>query len=160
MIAVKWRIDPNGDFKFYTEITNDLFYYCSPIFYQGEFNQENKTYDFEIENFDEQLRVDVIDFRPLEFFRIITNNNNLDYLVTKNSKHNTIIKDCVIVKWFENKEEIPFDREIIANKNNKCILDYSENLFIVLEGNFEITNGISKLHKIEYKDFVNRFKIK
>ena len=79
MIAVKWRIDPNGDFKFYTEITNDLFYYCSPIFYQGEFNQENKTYDFEIENFDEQLRVDVIDFRPLEFFRIITNNNNLDY---------------------------------------------------------------------------------
>jgi len=160
MIIVKWKIDPNSDFKFYTEITNDLFYYCSPIFYQGEYNQNNKIYEFEISNFDKQIRQDVIQFKPQEFFRIITNNNQIDYIITKDLKYNTIIKDCEVLKWFENEKEIQFNRNVIIDRNVKCVLDYVENLFVVIEGNFEITNDISNLKKIEYKQFVDMFRIK
>ena len=159
MIAVKWRIDPNGDFRFYTEITSDLFYYCSPIFYQGECNQENKVYDFKISNFDKQIRQDEILFRPQESFRIITNNKQIDYIITKDLKYNTIIKDCEILQWFENKQETPFDRNRIINQDIKCVLDYAENLFVVMEGNFEITDDTSNLHKIEYCSFIKRFRI-
>lgn len=160
MVIIKWRIDPNGDFKFYTEITNDLFYHCSPTFYQGEFNRENKTYDFELLNINGIRENDTTIYRPIESFRIITNNNNLDYIITKDSKYNTIIKDSEILRWFENDIEIPFDRKMITDKNISCVLDYVNNLFVVMKGKFEITNDISNLRKIDYNDFVNRFKIK
>jgi hypothetical protein len=160
MIAVKWRINPNGDFKFYTEITDDLLYHCSPIFYQGEFNQENNNHDFEIVNKNGVRENDTFIYRPIESFRIITNNNGVDYLCTKDSRYNTLLIDCEILKWFENSQEKSFDREKIINNNQKCILDYGENLLVVLEGNFEITNNILGLNKIDYKNFINRFKIK
>ena len=137
-----------------------MFYYCSPIFYQGEYNHENKIYEFEISNFDKQIRQDVILFKPQEFFRIITNNNQIDCIITKNLKYNIIIKDCEILKWFENNQEIPFDRNKIIGQDIKCILDYAENLFITINGNFEITKDISNLNRIEYKQFVNMFRIK
>lgn len=160
MILIKWRIDPNSDFKFYTEITNDLIYGCSPIFYQGEYNQENKIYDFELDNPNGIRENDTIIYRPTESFRIITNNNDVDYLYGKNSKYNIEIKDCKILKWFEDHVEILFNRNKIMNENIKCILDYIENLFVPIEDNFEITNDILNLKKIDYKDFVNKFKIK
>ena len=160
MIAIKWRIDPNSDFKFYTEITNDLFYYCSPIFYQGEYNQDNNTYGFEIVNIDGIERNESLLFKPIESFRIITNDNGVDYVYTKDFRFNTIIKDCEILKWFENNQEICFDRDKIISKDIKCVLDYLENLFVVLEGNFEITKDVSNLKKIEYKQFVDMFRIK
>ncbi len=153
MVIVKWRIDPTKDFLFYTEIPENLIYHISPIFYQGEYNQNGNIYNFELDN--ERKR-----YQPTESFRIITNNNGVDYFYTKNENYDRLIKDCEILKWYDNNIEVPFDRNNIIGRNSKCVFDYVENLVVPLEGNFEISNDISNLHKIEYESFLKNFRIK
>ena len=161
MIAVKWRISNEHDFQYYTEIMDDLIFKSSPIIFQGEYNQKGKIYEFEIDNFDPAIRQETIKYCPIESFRIVTNNNGVDYIITKNIQHIRIILDCKINGIYENNIKIDFDIKKMLSKNNNCILKFDENWILFIDSKNDlvsITDNTLGLKKRDISEFIKRFK--
>lgn len=164
MKIIKWRISSDHDFHFYTEIPSELFFKSSPIYYQDEFNIDNKLFEIEIEKYNLLSRKESVIIKPVEFFRFISNNSSLDYIFTKNKKYIKEIIDCKILSIIENKSKIQkFDINTLSNNKYFAIMSFEENSVVFINNNnkdlISIEDNINGLKRIELYDFFKRFKI-
>lgn len=165
MITVKWRYSSDIPYEFYTEIEDSMFYKSSPLIYQAEYNGDNSVYELLIENRDARIRQDEIKFRPVQSFRIISNDDNVDYILTYNQNHERELFDTKVIKIIINDiESDDFDINTISKNKHQAILSYINQSVGFIDNSetdlIEICENTDDLIKKEVEIFINFFRIR
>ena len=162
MIAIKWRINPNDDFKYITYVENLNFKKCrGPILLENFINPQK--FEFNVEK---SITTDHVDCINDDLINIVYKpNSNFYYieggmLFIEDNNKKTLIKENFKQFRIDDKDWIDISN---ITYNSDCFIDFESNIFIPsTEKNKQLIavcdNHVNYVEK-QYSEFISVFRL-